>query len=43
MHYGNGYSHEKAKRDKPPLSVGKPIVLKGERRSRKHLLGIDEV
>jgi hypothetical protein len=43
MHYGNGYAHEQAERDKPLLLVGKPIVLKGERRPREHLRRINEV
>jgi hypothetical protein len=43
MHYGNGYAHEQAERDKPLLLVGKPIVLKGERRAREHLWRINEV
>ena len=43
MHHGNGYSHEQAKRHKPLLLVGKPIVLKCERRPREHLRCINEV
>jgi hypothetical protein len=43
MHYRNGYAHEQAERDKPLLLVGKPIVLKRERRSREHLRRINEV
>jgi hypothetical protein len=43
MHYGNGYAHEQAEGDKPLLLVGKPSVLKGERRPREHLRRINEV
>ena len=43
MHYGNGYAHEQAERDKPLLQVSKPIVLKRERRPREHLRRVNEI
>jgi hypothetical protein len=43
MHYGNGYAHEQAERNKSLLLVGKPIVLKGEGRPREHLRRVNEV
>jgi hypothetical protein len=43
VHHGDGYSHKQAKRHKPLLLVGKPIVLKCERRSSEHLRCINEV
>ncbi len=43
MHDSNRYAHQQAERNKPLLLVGKPIVLKGERRPREHLRRINEV
>jgi hypothetical protein len=43
VHYGDGYSHKQAKRHKPLLLVGKPVILKCERRPREHLRCINEV
>jgi len=43
MHHRNGYVREHPESDKPLLLVGKPIVLKCERRSREHLRRVNEV
>ena len=43
MYHGNGYALQQAKRDKALLLVGKPIVFKRERRSRKDHWCINEV
>ena len=43
MHHGHGYAFEQAQRDKSLFLVGKPIVLKRKRRSRKHLRRVNEV
>ena len=43
MHHGDGYTFEQPERDEPLLLLGKPIVFKCERRTRKHLGRVNEV